>query len=131
MVFHNQAQASLVCRRKDVSWIPRIIHEPAQRVNNFEHDKKPEYREEVVNILRRSIIPVIVIAVLEKGKEEKIDIDQRLEAATHIMRHSIPKWIDALLTDVGDETQRSGVEFLSKTKTAEFDFFLVWCRRRK
>ena len=87
--------------------------------------------EEVVNLLQRSMTPVIVIAVAEKGKEEKIDINQTLEAATHKMRHSIPKWIDALLTDVGDETQRSGVEFLSKTKTTEFDFFIAWCRRRK
>ena len=41
------------------------------------------------------------------------------------MRHLVPKWKDALLTAVGDETQRSGVGFLSKNKTTEFDFFLV------
>ena len=36
------------------------------------------------------------------------------------MRHLIPKWIDAFLTAVGDETQRSGVGFLGETKTSDF-----------
>ena len=49
-----------------------------------------------------------------RSENGKIDNDRKLEAATQIMRHLIPKWIDALLTAVGDETQRSGVEFLNK-----------------
>ena len=61
----------------------------------------------------------------KRPEDEKIDNDRRLEAATQIMRHSIPKWIDALLSAVGDETQRSGVGFLCETKNVEFSFFLI------
>ena len=56
------------------------------------------------------------------------------------MRHSIPKWIDALLTAAGDETQRSGVNFLGETReirvssvssiSSVSSFFLL-CRRRR
>ena len=39
------------------------------------------------------------------------------------MRHSIPNWIDALLTADGDETQRSGVKNFRVTKAAGFSSF--------
>lgn len=45
------------------------------------------------------------------------------------MRHSIPNWIDALLTADGDETQRSGVKNFRVTKAPDFllSFILRFC----